>query len=447
MEGLPAEILQQIVGYLSEEDLDSVRLVNHELSAAANVFKYRVLRVRITREGLDHLLHVSRQPELARCVREIAYPWCLSPPMNHIDFLDAVEEDLEALDPTNIATLNRLSQEFVEWYFDTIYTAQLELENSRECVVALETALARMSNIRVLCPGYPCGRIKKKFNDWRRTLAGNGSHIIDINWNFLGMNIMDRQTTMKDDRVTKHFLDLLDVSYRVGLKPYKIGSTTSTWPNTLSPEFFADSPGILRNCAPLLANLTSISFYLVPLIYAEDVEAFQKVAKEGRMHNFLSSAPNLRSLSLRFDVGSYCPRGIAFGQVVKSVINLPRFSLLDILGSTRIWKQLHTFRLHTNTIDSEELAHFLMCYSSTLKDLSMDVCTLFGGPWRPILDLLNQQFHLKKFKLQCYEQWLRVGRIGVDAYDSWPKMEAYVLQRGPPFPPTEMGLEEETDGV
>ncbi|KAL7267615.1 hypothetical protein RUND412_009788 [Rhizina undulata] len=71
MDGLPAEILQEIVGYLSEEDLDSVRLVNYKLPTAANVFKYRVLRVRITRKGLNHLLYVSQHPELARSTWKI----------------------------------------------------------------------------------------------------------------------------------------------------------------------------------------------------------------------------------------------------------------------------------------------------------------------------------------------------------------------------------------
>ncbi|KAL7275013.1 hypothetical protein RUND412_002077 [Rhizina undulata] len=123
MESLPTEILREIVGYLPEKDLNSVRLVNHKLSAAANVYKYRILRVCANREGLSHLLYVSEKPELARCVREMYYPWNLLPAKNDPFPSDVFENDLEdfmatdgPIDPAEIATLIHLASVFLEWY-------------------------------------------------------------------------------------------------------------------------------------------------------------------------------------------------------------------------------------------------------------------------------------------------------------------------------------------
>ncbi|KAL7267798.1 hypothetical protein RUND412_009598, partial [Rhizina undulata] len=93
MECLPVEILQEIVGHLPEKDLNSVRLVNHGLSAASNVFKYRILRVRVSRQGLNHLLYVSQQPALAHCVREIIYPYHHLPQIFERFWGDSSEED------------------------------------------------------------------------------------------------------------------------------------------------------------------------------------------------------------------------------------------------------------------------------------------------------------------------------------------------------------------
>ncbi|KAL7266878.1 hypothetical protein RUND412_010556 [Rhizina undulata] len=75
MNRIPNKILQEIVSNLPASDLGSVRLVSQRFSAAANIIKFRSLRVRVTRKGLDNLLNISRQLDLAQCVREITYPF------------------------------------------------------------------------------------------------------------------------------------------------------------------------------------------------------------------------------------------------------------------------------------------------------------------------------------------------------------------------------------
>ncbi|KAL7271977.1 hypothetical protein RUND412_005240 [Rhizina undulata] len=172
MEGLPAELPQEIVCHLSGDDLDSVRLVNHELSAAANVFKYRTLRVPVSREGLDHLLYVFQQPALANCVREIIYPWGYLPTVAepHACF---VKEYFTIGGPDiEVDEIIQMAFIFVKWYKNKIMTTQTKLEDSGKCVAALEAAIPRMSNIRILQPGYCRVALCDEFDKWREIMTG-----------------------------------------------------------------------------------------------------------------------------------------------------------------------------------------------------------------------------------------------------------------------------------
>ncbi|KAL7275011.1 hypothetical protein RUND412_002075 [Rhizina undulata] len=189
-------------------------------------------------------------------------------------------------------------------------------------------------------------------------LAESGTYNIDdMNLNLIPHFLVKPRGSVRDEHLAKHFLELIDVSYRVGLEPYKLGTTTCSWPNEFSYGFFEDSTGILRSCTPLMASLTSVSFSLGTIVTGKELEAFKKEAKKGRMLKFLCLALNLRSLSLSFLLCEYgYPREK----------NLPpMFLLLDIVGRTRTWKHLHTFRLRTDYINPEELAHFLTCHSTT----------------------------------------------------------------------------------
>ncbi|KAL7271255.1 hypothetical protein RUND412_006000 [Rhizina undulata] len=408
MEGLPAEILQEIVGHLSRGDLDSVRLVNHELSAAANVFKYGTLRVPVSRKGLDDLLYVSQQPALAYCVREIVYPWRHLPPLvepsSRYGRYDYVSDDPSVVymnDP--ISEFNEIfdmADIFVKWYNDKIYTPQTELENSGECVEAMEAALTRMSNIRILQPGFCADDFEVEFEKWCGTLTGTVSGNIKMDWECIWhLIIYPNPTKDSEERLSKHILDLIYVSYRVGLRPDVLGSSITGESLVLWPGFFSDhSSEILQNCAPLIENLTSLSLTLDKNIQfgrnqEEEVGNVMNLFRKGLLYKFLSLTINLRFLSLRL-----CP--------VKSLDNTYIFSLLDVFGHTRIWKHLHTLDFSPdNAIELKDLVVFLRCHSKTLKALSLTSITIFGGTCRDLLDFLKDQLHLTKFELSfCYER-------------------------------------------
>ncbi|KAL7269777.1 hypothetical protein RUND412_007543 [Rhizina undulata] len=408
-------MLQEIVGHLSGDDLDSVRLVSRELSVVAAVFKYRTLRVPVSLKGLKHLLFVSQQPALAYFFREIIYPWGYLPP-------------LEPAYGSSLAQLTQYASIFVKWYNKKLYSPQTMLENFGECVAALEAALPRMSNIRALQPCF-MSQVSK----------------------------MSKVHLISEDskaRGAKQILDLMDVSNRAGLKPQSlaIGSSITSEPPVLLPTFFADSSRVLRNCSPLFENLTSLSLYVLDgphksnyytlvdglekpikgtIIDVQDLvnvlrrhsgslntlsldifslsgeackdhflplvknltslslylygpcklkddtnfESLEEAIRGGRLHHFLSSAPKLRFLSLR----------INFCDLIHEEIPL---SLLDIFGNTCVWKYLHTLHFGTSNtfIDVKDLADVLRRHSGTFDSLSLDLysVSISGGTRRDI---------------------------------------------------------------
>ncbi|KAL7275301.1 hypothetical protein RUND412_001761 [Rhizina undulata] len=408
MESLPAEILQEIVGHLSGDDLDSVRLVSRELSGVAAVSKFRTLRVPVNRKGLKHLLFVSQQPALADCVREIIYPSGYLPPVAAFKssslFFTKYGSSLDVAEVIQVARI------FVEWY------KKKDVEQAKE---------ARRF--------WGLDNVRDAFDKWRGTQNGIrrraviDMHAIDMEWDIVWVHsLCTDQTKDSEARGEKQILDLIDVSNRVGLKPQSltIGSrvlrncaplfenltslslyndvpyqsnyytpvqvleNTIKWRrlhkflssaknlrflsprtlDTLSLHVYSLPRGACKDhCAPFIENLTSLSLYLDgpyksnPYTPVEDLE---KAIKGGRVHTFLSSAPNLRFLSLTVN---YCDIFIT-----DEHRPLP---LLDIFGNTCVWKYLHTLHFGTSTtiIDVEDLTDVLRRHSGTLDSLSLDV--------------------------------------------------------------------------
>ncbi|KAL7270612.1 hypothetical protein RUND412_006678 [Rhizina undulata] len=287
MESLPTEIIQEIVGHLSGDDLDSVRLVSRELSVVAAVFKYRTLRVPVSRKGLKHLLLVSQQPALASCVREIIHPWGYLPPV-------------EPAYGSSLAKFTRYVSIFVKWYNKKLYSPQTKLEDSGECVTALEAALPRMSNIRVIQPFFSqdIENVKGAFDKWCKAQTGfRRRAIIDVEWGREWVySLRTIHTEDSKARGAKQILDLIDVSNRAGLKPQRlaIGSSITSEPPVLLPTFFADSVGVLEN--DLVNVLRRHSGTLDTL----SLDAFSLSGGACKDH-FLPPVKNLTSLSLYLD--------------------------------------------------------------------------------------------------------------------------------------------------
>ncbi|KAL7276247.1 ssDNA endonuclease and repair protein rad10 [Rhizina undulata] len=382
---LPAGLLQEIVSHLFGPDLNSSRLVCHALSAASNICKFRALRVCVTRRGLDNLLNVSRQPELARCVREITYPHNLLAPMQE----------------SKLVRYHWFRPEFSEYkpflksFFECYnghYIAQTELENSGKYHQTLEKALSRMDNIRAIVPGNfnEYGHFEL-YRNWLKTLTETDMTFVSEISGIHRIILTDTVLEYSDQtRVLKAVIDLVITLHRQGCKLDRFErGYTGIW-----CEIYSKSSG-LWNCASLFQDLTSLHICISTSANTiEDTTAIKQYAKEGRLYQFISFAPNLRKLSLEIN-------GYLFPD---SAIENPEISLRDMLGHRYVWERLHTFTLKFPQIDSEDLVEFLGHHAKTLKYLQFIRCSLLNGTWREMMDCLKGRINLTDFNLDSASQ-------------------------------------------
>ncbi|KAL7271851.1 hypothetical protein RUND412_005367 [Rhizina undulata] len=92
----PAEIVLEILSYVSERDLGSLRLVNHFFLAIANERYFQTIRVPFTNAVIELLVHLSLQPHLAKTVQHFIYPFRLPvhwhDPAGVVGYLPACED-------------------------------------------------------------------------------------------------------------------------------------------------------------------------------------------------------------------------------------------------------------------------------------------------------------------------------------------------------------------
>ncbi|KAL7271427.1 hypothetical protein RUND412_005814 [Rhizina undulata] len=445
MDRLPSEILREIAGCLDRPDFGSLRLANHRLSAVATVFKFRALRIHVTRKSLDSLVNISRQPELARCVREIVYPCCrLAPLPEPYVRIDPNAEDLPNSSAAEIGPLDRASTMFFQWY-NRQYNAQVELEDSGKCVKTLETALGSMTNIRVVVAGHSNLTIRSEFNRWRRELTeSEKTTVVSCNWEWqkhweIMMEPDEVLEAREDaDRTIKTVLDLIKIAHGLGmnLDKFEAGVDEYCW---LSRGVFAIDSG-LWNCISLFENLTSLTVCIVTSVKHDDFLALQKDAKEGRLVKFLSSAPKLRSLSI--EMVSRC--NDPFEYVADHSGNFTHaIPLFDIVGRSFVWKYLDTFTYIVPPILTAELVDFLGRHARTLKYVHLSSPLLLDGKWRDVLDIMKERLHLTDFSIVFPGEIILNGTICRDYNDAGQRrMEDYILRGGAPFPPTMEEMDE-----
>ncbi|KAL7276577.1 hypothetical protein RUND412_000419 [Rhizina undulata] len=434
MDSLANEILREIFSYLCASDLDSVRLVSRRFSATANIFKFRTLHVRISRKGLNNLLNISRQPELARCVRQITYPFCRLP-MVQSAYFDEEHGAGRVVTPPQLGDMGIFSKMFFDWYTAN-YIAQFQLEESGESVQILQDALSKMPNIKVIISGYydvdnfDIGQLKI----WLGSISDDDRRYVelwgdDYEWGVL------HPIEEGEERALKTTMDLINTTHRLGYNLDRFEFNISRyW--LRSGIFYNDSK--LWGCAALFENLTCLLVCITTLESYENDADFMETAKEGQFSKFLSFAPNLKELSL--EVESRVVPSLFTGPDFKS----PSIFLLDVLGRDNVWKHLHTFHLKFPSMVLAEIVEFLGRHARTLTCLHLEIHMVLNGTWRELLDFLNERLHLTDFEI------LLPFEIRIDErphlrrykFDAQRRMKNYVLNEGAPFPPTKQELEE-----
>ncbi|KAL7274921.1 hypothetical protein RUND412_002143 [Rhizina undulata] len=328
---------------------------------------------------------------------------------------------------------------YFHWYMEK-YDAQIELEESGECVRALEAAFSRMPIIRVIVPSHNKFVILSEFNYWLKTLNDKESlrritgWASDHWWSDVLQPIEEGEGEALDAS-----MDLISIAHRLGLKldSSEFG-IASCW---IRIGVF-DNNSALWGYTSLFQNITCLSLCITTTEWLKDLEGIEIVSKEGQLYKFLSIAQILRKLSLTIE----CVKIQQFLHLASPAFGERVFPLLDILGRDHAWKCLHTVSLKLPCMRLEEIVGFLGRHESTLKSLHLHLPILLNGTWRKLLDFLREQLHLTNFEIMTPGEILSpVGMspaIVIYKADEQIRMKNYVLHEGVPFPFTKQELEE-----
>ncbi|KAL7271988.1 hypothetical protein RUND412_005225 [Rhizina undulata] len=424
MEAVPTEILREILSYIPQQDLSSVRLVSHFFENGANERFFRTIRVPVTQEAIAKLQHISQRPELAQRVRHLIYPYQR---LNPID-------DLSDIDDSESVAYN--SEDDVEPMptCGRSYKKQKALEDSGEFAKELEFALSKMLNVTEITTnwnGDPCDRRSMDWPENVITDIGN-FHGLRNHCSIVSDMLPDSMTAEREERLLREFKHLMTAAYQARTRLNKL-SAYSIWRGILADN----SETSIWNILPLFQNLTSLSVFFCTAGTGEDFKALQEDLNEGRLFRFLSAAPKLRKLALGLE---WRPYDLEIQEEQHLVIPFNK-----ILGDGYVWKNLETFLFNGSPLNAEELTYFLTRHESTLKTFGLYRPHLRTGTWRDVCDSIKERPGLKLQRLTIVEasEQLENGdrRCYFHDYDGF-RMHHYVVLGGPAFPFTQAELEQ-----
>ncbi|KAL7276653.1 hypothetical protein RUND412_000358 [Rhizina undulata] len=408
MDAISVEILYEILNYLPEKDLGSMRLVNHYFESAANELCFRTIRICLSQDGLRKLRYISRRPELARCVRHLMYPYKPRKSSQRLmrSYYPLIPDDcLSDTDP-------RYSDPFCD------HGKQPASEHSGAFSEAIKLALSKMHNLREITVNWNGKHLRRFGGD--RPERGLTDFNIHRNTPF------DIAPAITLAILAEVFKELMTA---VSLANSRIDKL-SVYP--MHRGLFMGDSRVLWH-TPFFQNLTSLSVAFCTSGTRKDAEALMEDTDEGKIFRFLSSLPNLRRLLVALqEVGEFLSRP-------------PKSDVLPfrkIFSDNYVWKHLEAFFFGGGpSINPEDLMDFLARHATTLKTFGLYETRLHSGTWREFLDFIKEMPELRLEKL------LLVGVMESTSYDisnvwqyrfkvATQRMESYVLRGGSPFPRT-----------
>lgn len=113
--------------------------------------------------------------------------------------------------------------------------------------------------------------------------------------------------------------------------------------------------------------------------YHRNSTCAEYLRRSGHLRDFVTAAPDLRSLNIKFDFHDPCPPALLSDIVGNFTWHNLTFAAFSRIGSTE-----------------EELLHFYSRHAATLEDIYLDDIQLRRGTWPSLLEKLRKTLHLKK---------------------------------------------------
>ncbi|KAL7271852.1 hypothetical protein RUND412_005368 [Rhizina undulata] len=390
MDTVPTEIIHEILSYVSERDLGSVRLVNRFFTIAANDLYFRTIHVPFTGATIEALGYLSHQPHAARCVQHLIYPYRLRAISRILGSGEKIYEQ-------------RKSQDAVP----------------QEVFDIVKYALSNMPNIREITTNFDEKKFEYSYTyDWQ---AWPETCILRDHRNFFITESIDFDKALS---WVEAFYELLAGASQAQTRLEKL-TINSIWRGIL-----VDEDKTLWNFTPLFQNLTSLKVYFCTTGNSEDFDSLWEDDIGGRLFDFVSSAPKLKTLSL----------GLDWEEHLYVELLTPVLPIAKMFGDNYVWKDLETFYFNggNGSMNGGELMHFWARHSATLKNFGLFYPHLRTGTWREIFDFVKEQpeICLETLHIHKPSENLKEGtrRSYWDDEDK-KRMDDYVLRGGPPFPP------------
>lgn len=120
--------------------------------------------------------------------------------------------------------------------------------------------------------------------------------------------------------------------------------------------------------------------------------------KNGRLRNFVTAAPDLRKMTVRFDFNTPCPTELKY-----------------IVGDFK-WQYLTDVTFGSIETTENDLVEFFSKHSTTLKNVALDSINLKEGSWRPTFQKLRRILHLEDARIGgellavTAGEWWKFGR-------------------------------------
>ncbi|MCJ1462342.1 hypothetical protein MMC07_000942 [Pseudocyphellaria aurata] len=399
MNQLPVELVTLVCSFMKPRDVGHLRRTSKLYADIGRPFMFRQFHLMFTPQSFRRLKELASNPAWAPLVTSLYYE------ADTLPFFESFEDwEFHVFDPANFSgselmppldpnsserarraynrDLRKLRQRAHHQYsrpqLRAAYQKYLDYSKVQDKMREDEyhagkiaDAMVRLPNLGELVLSLMGGRSKKLANAYSDSLViPNG----DNSWTEpLGVPQM---------------LSLLQGSARTPMKLKLLHGGVVDW------RFFDQSDEVFQDLQKAVGNLQELSLQLSTGIeeggyspygvedLGVEIDACAEYLKNGRLLKFLSAAPNLRGLDLRFDWSNpNCPTDLKY-----------------VVGGHR-WEFLADVTLSTFDSTAENLVGFCEKHAMTLQSLVLERIKLVEGSWSPTFQKMRRALHLKHVRI------------------------------------------------
>ncbi|KAK5661854.1 hypothetical protein OQA88_9958 [Cercophora sp. LCS_1] len=434
LEGLPTEVLCEIVELLKSPDVRALRLVNKSVGSIADKAAFKEICFCMCKRDFDMLEAIANHPVYSSHVTTLVYMveplsverQTLEMYTRGVKYQDDVSESLKHIVGPSLGNMKReptpprlTGPGIVDDYhrYTRYYSEQVEIiDNNKdyEIIAQVMAKLPKLKNLLVAAEGELGRRRRKPYNDCR--VAYDGRFVDD------GLSVRHLRAMVKSMETS-------------GTRPrtFRAGAFYFDFFDPGSFGLHSVTPNLLQNITLFEMMVVAVDDHDLPMNeedmddIEEQVRQCRVTMRKGTLRRVLDGIPNLSTLKLQFVEHHGEPLG-TFD---------PPVCLSDVVPPNKHWPKLQRFEMHNVQTERQELCNFLIRHKESLKAYSMGLVKLATTSWRQTLPQLRAGFRGTDVQpefldlltgrsedgLEIPEQW----NLGNPEFDRSPNMLGYYV--------------------